>query len=364
LWLLLFSDNLLIMGLPDPAYVVEIDEEGYPIFSGMRSLDDNLNAEILSKMRRSEPERASSRLMTDFDHGKMAWVQAFDDPFVVQSLDRTHPERVRLNFPGDYKVEAELRDFQVDSFGRFHVFIGPHRIPAVMTRKAQAALLHLDGVPEILQKAQFFRSSESPAENAGFWNGLYDQGEDRWELHGVSPAIRSRILQNKKSFGPRICVPAAGRGHEAEFLASQGFSVTALDFSDRARTEFLKIYPRSAVDYQIADAFEYFVAHPGTFDSICEQTFFCAIRPMDRARYWETVRKALKAHGEIFGLFYLKTHAGGPPYGTTEWEIREFTRLFGFEIEEWEIAKDSVARRRGEELWVRLRKKERLGDKA
>ena len=139
-------------------------------------------------------------------------------------------------------------------------------------------------------------------------------------------------------------------------LAESGHLVSAVDFSERARSEFQKIYPTSKVEYRVENVFDYFKKNSGQLDGICEHTFYCAIPPLDRVNYWKSVAGALKPGGLLFGLFYLKTHSGGPPYGCTQWEIREFSKT-DFEIEDWSVAKDSIARRQGEELWVALRRR-------
>jgi hypothetical protein len=127
------------MSALDIRYTLEIDEDGYPIFSGLRAEDDELLGEILRNLKRSDPARPSSRLLTTFDHGKKAWIEAFDDPLVVMSVEM-QGEQIQLNFLGQYSVSVGLRQLEVDAFQRFHVFVGEEKIPAVFSRKAQAAL--------------------------------------------------------------------------------------------------------------------------------------------------------------------------------------------------------------------------------
>jgi methyl halide transferase len=175
-------------------------------------------------------------------------------------------------------------------------------------------------------------------------------------LGKVAPPFTSRVGHLKLTPAQKILVPAAGRGHEAAFLASSKVQVVAADFSIEAQREFLKTYPGSAARYEIRDAFEILEENPQGFDGLAEHTFYCAIPPQDRVRYWKAAAQGLKSGGILFGLFWLRTYSGGPPFGATQWEIREFSRA-NFEIVKWEIPKDSIDSRLGEELWVELRRK-------
>ncbi len=344
----------------DIQQVLEIDEEGYPMFSGIRSQDEDLNREILSNIRRSDPSRLSSRLWTHFDGGKAAWIQAFDSPLVAQSVvlvngDLDQPVRLKLHFPGGFQDEISLSEIECDAFDRLHTFLGPDKVPVVFSRKAQASLLHQPGIPEKLVP-KVFRSSDSPAHHAKFWTELYANGGDRWELGQCAPPFSKRIAKMKLPDKGKIAVPAAGRGHEAKFLEELGFEVHALDFAAAAEAEYRRLYPNSKIHYEICDALSFLESRPEFFDGILEHTFYCAIPPSDRPRYWTAASAALKKGAPLFGLYYLKTHPGGPPFGTSQWEIRQFAER-NFDIRKWEIAEDSTPERFGEEIWVELVKR-------
>jgi len=92
----------------------------------------------------------------------------------------------------------------------------------------------------------------------------------------------------------------------------------------------------------------------GPFDAIVEHTCFCAIDVERRPEYVEAVARALVPGGTLLGVFYAHGREGGPPFDTTEAEVR---RLFStrFEIERLQVARDSFEVRAGKELEAVLR---------
>ena len=78
--------------------------------------------------------------------------------------------------------------------------------------------------------------------------------------------------------------------------------------------------------------------------------------PLLRADYVKRVHEALAPGGLFFGVFFLRTSPGGPPFGMTQWELRETTKDL-FEPRAWKVSMASVPARKGQELWAILRKK-------
>ncbi|NJM77095.1 MAG: SAM-dependent methyltransferase, partial [Acaryochloridaceae cyanobacterium RU_4_10] len=84
------------------------------------------------------------------------------------------------------------------------------------------------------------------------------------------------------------------------------------------------------------------------FDFVLEHTCFCAIPATLRSQYVRVVRSLLKPNGQLIALFFTHNKEGGPPFGVKPQEILNyFTPHFDRIL--FQPAKDSIARRKGEE---------------
>jgi methyl halide transferase len=190
--------------------------------------------------------------------------------------------------------------------------------------------------------------------DADYWNSLYLSGDTGWDKGAPSPPIvrmlRERVVRPDGS----IAVIGCGRGHEAIEAARQGYGVTAVDFAPEAIKGTRANAANAGVVLKTSqtDLFEL----GGRFDAILENTCFCAIDVEKRARYAEKTAALLEPGGTLFGLFYAHGRDGGPPYTTTEAEVRAlFSPLF--HIERLVVAPDSIEARKGNELEAVLRRR-------
>lgn len=324
------------------------------MFDGLRVNDDGLLAQLLQNLRRVNGP--GTALITDCE-GEVCWVNAFAAPLVAQSIGRVTGTDAEWIFPGGRTESIPFAQLEVDEWNRFHAYVGEENLPAMLTRKAQAELLHRAPTDKIPERA--FRSNEFAAQVTApdFWVQAYRDGRDGWELGGPSPGLvgeRERVLDMFKP-GAKILVPGAGRGHDAEWLSSLGFQVTAIDFAPDAEQAFRARYPQSRVNFVRADVFEY-CAHLGqTVDGIYERTFFCAIRPEQRRTWIQLAWRCLRPQAIYFGLFFLRSSPGGPPYGLTQWELRQYALEEHWDIRDWRISPHSIERARNQELWAALR---------
>ena len=187
---------------------------------------------------------------------------------------------------------------------------------------------------------------------AGYWNDLYLAGDAGWDKGKPSPPI-VRMAREKGLLpaGASIAVLGAGRGHEAIALAKAGFRVTAVDFAPEAAKAIRAGAKKAKVELEAlqADVFTLPKTHAAAFDAALEHTCFCAIDPKRRAEYAAMAHAIVKPGGIFFGLFYAHGRDGGPPFTTTEAEVR---RLFAphFEIQRIVVPKDSFPERKGNEL--------------
>ncbi len=188
-----------------------------------------------------------------------------------------------------------------------------------------------------------------------FWNSRYVEKNTGWDLGLVSPPLIWMVESGWLPPGSKVLIPGAGRCYEGIYLAGLGYSVTAVDFAPEAAREARENAEKSGVSISVLER-DLFLMDPniyGTFDILFEQTCFCAIDPERRTQYKEMAERMIRKGGELLGLFYAHGREGGPPWTTTEEEIRG---LFGesFVFSECAITPHSVESRKGEELMVRL----------
>lgn len=341
-------------------YSIEIDEEGYPLFDGLRINDAELLGIIFQNLRRRDKDLPRSPLVTVCE-GETSYVLGFSDPLVAQSIDRLAPDKFRWNFLGELSHEVSLDQIQEDEWGRLHAYVGDYQVPAVLSRKAQAAFLQVISQSHDENLSfPLWRSGPNDVQSQNFWDETYVNKSDGWELGSPTPVLVKHWPSAQKALGAsplNILVPGVGRGHDAIFLAEQkNTQVTAVDFSSEAEKEFKKLYPQSTVNFERADIFTHLAQKPQSYDVIFEHTLFCAIDPKLRLKYLEYLTKALKPGGAWLGIFFIHTFTGGPPFGLTQWELREMTQK-DFFIKDWVISPHSVKGRLKHELWAVLQKK-------
>ena len=189
------------------------------------------------------------------------------------------------------------------------------------------------------------------------WQKHYDDNELSWDLGEVAnPFVR--MWEDKAITPGTLIVPGCGQGHEVIYFAERGFQVTGVDFSPGA----VKLLRESLGSKQLSaqvlhrNFFELEDAHDQAYDAVLEQTFFCAIHPDQREAYVDTVSRILKPNGMLLGLFYQTGEDGGPPFNTTESDIRNhFSEAF--DIERLEKCLFSNEKRKDKEWLAVLRKK-------
>ena len=156
----------------------------------------------------------------------------------------------------------------------------------------------------------------------------------------------------------KIIVLGCGSGHDAAFLAQAGHHVTAIDFSEEAIQNAKKLYGhQSRLEFIQADVFQLPPAWHGTFDVVIEHTCFCAVDPQQRTQLVKVWRQLLHHEGLLFAVFFSMLKRSGPPFGSSEWEIRELLQS-SFQFLFWGRWKNSLPERQGKELFVYGHKKD------
>ncbi len=163
--------------------------------------------------------------------------------------------------------------------------------------------------------------------DADWWNERYQQGDTRWDKGQAAPPIVRMLAEGVVSRGP-VAVLGAGRGHEAFAVAALGLPVTAIDFAPEACRDLRSGASSRGLSVEVLqeDVFRLPIVRPAGFAAALEHTCFCAIDPARREEYARAVWGSLSEGGLFFGLFYAHGRPGGPPFTTSEDEVRRTLR--------------------------------------
>jgi methyl halide transferase len=162
-------------------------------------------------------------------------------------------------------------------------------------------------------------------DDPAFWDGLYARQGDRWELGRPAPPLSAYFAGRPRIPGQHVAVPGCGRGHDARFLARQGYRVRGFDFAAPAIREARALAAREPgldVVFEQRDVFGLAADHGEAFDGVWEYTSFCAIDPARRAEYVRVIRSLVRPDGWLLACFFpVRAGTTGPPFPATREEI-------------------------------------------
>jgi len=191
--------------------------------------------------------------------------------------------------------------------------------------------------------------------SADFWEERYRTGQTGWDRGRAASAFEALLGGPTAPAPGRLAVIGCGRGHDARLFARHGFQVTGFDFASSAIDAARDAAGREGVrvEFVQADLFALPEQYHGAFDYVVEHTCFCAIDPARYAEYVSSVARMLRPTGELIGLFVVHGRSGGPPFSTSEAEVRD---LFDgpFALDHLEPLPVSGDLRRGPELFARF----------
>ncbi len=344
-----------------PPGFIQIDEEGYFKIDDLRIADPGAARQWFTKLQITP----HGNLTTTID-GKEIVVEAFDDPFVALDVTKEAGLFWKLTMPYNHVDLFLPETLTLDQWDRFHGTT-ESGIPFVFSRQAQLRFFDLvdtfddDSVTidgeRIANRPWLIDNPDSA--NAQWWGDLYAKKETGWNLEAPHPTI-AKIMPRLKLQKSRILVAGCGRGHDAAWFAEQGHLVTALDFSPEAIAGAKEKYGHLPnLQFQQADVFKLSPNMTASFDVVFEHTLFCAIEPSRRDEMIRMWRRVLVEGGHLMGIFFASYKQMGPPFGGSEWELRErlldpFLSLY------WTRIRDSIERRRGTELFVYAQKRSRM----
>ena len=196
--------------------------------------------------------------------------------------------------------------------------------------------------------------------NSLFWNNKYLKNEFKWDLGSPTPIFKNWSQNIPDKSNVKICIPGCGRGHDALYLAKQGFQVYAIDFASEA-INYLKnksINLNVNLNMFCSDFFTLDKKFNAFFDYILEYTFYCAINPNKRSDYVNKCYNLLKDNGKIVSImlpidteFYK-----GPPFKVNKQELKS-NFINKFKIIKIAKSSFSIEKRSKIELYAEYEKK-------
>jgi len=168
--------------------------------------------------------------------------------------------------------------------------------------------------------------------DASGWEERWSAADTPWDLQGPTPPLVRALREGLVRPPARTLVVGCGAGHDARAFAAAGFDVTGVDFAPLAVERAREIAARegSSARFEQADVFA-LPEHLCGADLIFDHTLFCAIDPAQRDAYVDAAADALRPGGLLLALFWLIRTETGPPFGSTEEEVRQrFGRRFRF----------------------------------
>lgn len=371
----------------NPMRNLVIDEEGFFVLEEKRIQDEEIGAALLQSIIRKE-----RGTFTCFWDDEELTLEPFDEPLVVQStalliepllpapetsqtssltdipieikasmLDPHSPpigHQAVVTFPYGVRCALDFSTLTVDPWDRFHGRT-PQGIPYVFSRRAQIQLFDLldsfdDDSVSFNGQHYVIRPWLSPnveTRSEGFWSELYRQSKDGWELQAPAPALVD-MLPRLKLPRARVLVLGCGRGNDAAFFAESGHIVTAVDISSEAIKAGRERYGHlTHIQWLQQDIFKIPASWNGMYDMIFEHTCYCAIDPSQRDELVRIWNRLLAPQGQLMGVFFAMDRPAGPPFGGTEWELRERLRKF-YHFQFWGRWQKSTPNRQGSELFI------------
>jgi SAM-dependent methyltransferase len=172
----------------------------------------------------------------------------------------------------------------------------------------------------------------------GWFDRLYEAGRRGevdlpWDPGSGHPLLAGWAREGAvDGRGRRAVVVGCGLGHDAEFVASLGFAVTAFDVSPAAITTARERRPDSPVRYVVADLFDLPDDWRGAFDLVVEVYIVQALPPAVREDVIRVVTGLVAESGTLVAVSDARDAdepVSGPPWPLTP----EDMALFGAGLE-------------------------------
>lgn len=341
-----------------PTHFIQIDEEGYGVYKELRILDTTLGQELLNNLQL----HSSGTLLSTYGDTPVI-VESFDEPLIAQQI-LCDSNTWTMICPYGTHFKFSIESLSLDEWDRFHGYTETAHIPFVMSRKAQASFFNMldefDDESITIAGTNYeippYWPDETDIEKEGFWSKSYQNDNNPgWNLGEPAEALKDMIPRLKISRS-RILVLGCGEGHDAALLAQAGHVVTAVDISPLALERAKKLYGHfNDLKFVQADLFELPRTFEKSFDIVFEHTCYCAVNPSLRQDLVKVWNRVLVDGGHLMGIFFTFEKRRGPPFGGSEWELRQ--RLKGnYHPIFWGRWQKSVPNRQGKELFIYCKK--------
>jgi methyl halide transferase len=182
------------------------------------------------------------------------------------------------------------------------------------------------------------------------WEHRYQNDDNPWDLGCPAPPLIHLLDSAQAPHPGRIAVLGCGTGQDALLFATAGFDVVGFDFAPSAiaRARTVAAARELKAEFLQRNIFELEAVFLNSFDYVLEHTCFCAIDLSLRSQYVQVVKNLLRPNGQLIALFYTHNRPEGPPFGVKPQDILNYFTP-DFEVISFQPAKDSIARRQGEE---------------
>lgn len=343
-----------------PDLFIAIDEHGRVLHNEAR-VEDQATLQIFFDSLEVAPNKA---IVSQF-RGTSCLVEAFDEPWVIIDLAYSSQQAGRLVLTNTYGFTTIVRPETCffDEWDRVHGAT-ENGVPWVLARSAQEKFFDLldefDDESFSLHGQKFTPQpaffSEKEIQESQWWTDVYkNEVTPGWDLKLPHPAFTDTFPRMKQPRS-RVLILGAGEGHDASYFSQMGHLVTAVDFSEEAIARAKNNYQSFPINFMQGDAFHLPRVYDKSFDLVVEHTFYCAIPPDRRNELVSTWNRCLVSGGLLMGVFFVTEKRGGPPFGASEWEIRQRLQP-DYHILFWGRWRQSPGGRQGKELFVLAQKK-------
>lgn len=145
-----------------------------------------------------------------------------------------------------------------------------------------------------------------------FWEERYREGNTGWDLGQAFPGIAA--VPPWIPPGPGlVLVPGCGLGHDADWLAGQGFQVEGVDISTTAIARAREVHGGGNPGFRVGDVTSSTFLRPGDYRFVFEHTCLCALHPSRWEPYVANLRAALRPGGRVFAVLFTGLENDDPP---------------------------------------------------
>lgn len=348
----------MLVGIPDLFLIIDESGDIYDSQLENKIVDVPRIQTLLKNIRMTD-----SYLLTTHDDNKYYTLECFDHPLLVYKLE-IQDEKIFIHTQYNLVFEAQPQKFSVDFEDQF-CGLTTTGIPFRLTKGAMKRLFESCSeydddsftMNDFTVKTPSYYLENSEIHNPNYWVNVYKtEGQPGWDLQAPAPAFID-MLPRLKMPKSRVLVLGCGEGHDAALFAEAGHVVTAVDFSAEGIKRGQEKYKHlSNLHFFQENIFNLPQEWNHSFDLVVEHTCFCAIPPNQRKNLVKIWRRMLHEEGQIMAVFFSMLKRAGPPYGSSEAELRalmikEFQFLF------WGRWRKSVTSRQGKELFILAKKK-------